>query len=99
MGFKGYPVIYFFCGDVLMEKIIRFKKNWEESFIRINMIDGTMIELDTPIYMFRKRFLEILEVPNVRWKSSNKADKLIKEAVLTAFEKTINEMKAETKRI
>jgi hypothetical protein len=82
-----------------MEKIIRFKKNWEESYIRVNMIDGSVIELDTPLYTFIKRFKELLKVPNVRWKTSKKADEAIRTAVLDAFDKTINEMKEETKRV
>lgn len=82
-----------------MEKIIRFKKNWEESFIRVNIVDGSVIELDTPLYMFIKRFKELLEIPNVRWKSSDKADEIIRSAVFEAFDNTLREMKEETKRV
>lgn len=82
-----------------MEKIIRFKRNWEESFIRINICEGKVVEIDTPLAMFEKRLREVIEVPNVRWKSSKKSDKIIRDAMIDAFEKTLNEMKGETKRV
>lgn len=82
-----------------MEKIIRFKKNWEESFIRINMVDGCMVEIDTPLYSFEKRFKELLSLPSVWWRRKKTADKMIREAVFDAFETTIKEMKEETKKI
>jgi len=82
-----------------MEKVIRFKKNWEEGFIRINMIDGAKIEIDTPLYLFQKRFQELIEVPNIRFKSRKLARKIVLEAVMEAFELTVKEMKEETKRV
>ena len=82
-----------------MEKIIRFKRNWEDTFIRINVCEGSVVEIDTPLVMFEKRFNELFEIPNVRWKSREKGDGLIREAVLSAFEQTLKEMKEETKRV
>ena len=81
-----------------MEKIVRFKRNWEESFIRISIVEGVNVEIDTPLYLFQKRFLELVEVPNVRWNLSGTAKKKIAEAVTRAFEDTIKELKEETIR-
>ena len=82
-----------------MEKIIRFKRNWEESYIRINVCEGEVVEIDTPLAMFEKRFKELLDIPQVRWRSKKNGDKIVKDAVMEVFEKTINEMKEETKRV
>ena len=82
-----------------MEKIIRFKKNWEESYIRINMVDGEFIEIDTPLAMFTKRFRELLDIPVSRFKSTETIKREVEEAIVRAFETTIYELKAETKRI
>jgi hypothetical protein len=82
-----------------MEKIIRFKRNWEESFIRVNICEGAVAEIDTPLAMFEKRFKELLDIPQVRWKLKKNGDKLVKNAVMEAFEATINEMKEETRRV
>ena len=82
-----------------MEKIIRFKRNWEESYIRVNVCEGSVVEIDTPLTMFEKRFRELLEIPNVRWKSKEEGDFIINNAVMSAFEQTLKEMKEETKRV
>ena len=82
-----------------MEKVIRFKRNWEESYIRINVCEGKVVEIDTPLAMFEKRFMELIETPNIRWKTKKTALPLIRESVIKAFEDTINEMKEETKRV
>jgi len=82
-----------------MEKIIRFKRNWEEGFIRISICEGDKVEIDTALYLFEKRFRELMEIPQVRWKLKKNGDKLVKNAVMEAFEKTISEMKEETRRV
>ena len=43
--------------------------------------------------------MELLEIPNVRWMSKDRGDKLISSSVMEAFEKTLKEMKEETKRV
>lgn len=82
-----------------MEKIIRFKRNWEESYIRVNVCEGSVVEIDTPLAMFEKRFLELVEVPNITFKTTKSAEPLIREAVIKAFRDTVSEMKEETKRV
>ena len=99
MGFTGYTILYIIRGGILIEKIIRFKRNWEESYIRINVCEGEVVEIDTPLAMFEKRFKELLDIPQVRWKLKDNGDRIVKDAVMEAFEKTINEMKEETKRV
>jgi hypothetical protein len=49
--------------------------------------------------MFEKRFKELLEVPQVRWKLKKNGDKIVKDAVMEAFRATISEMKEETRRV
>ncbi len=99
MGVKGYIVIYLICRGVLMEKIIRFKRNWEESYIRICVIEGLRVEIDTPMYLFLKRFLELVEIPLWKFIFSFGRGKVVKDAVGDAFEKTVKELKDETIRV
>lgn len=82
-----------------MEKIIRFKRNWEEGFIRINICEGDVVEIDTPLYLFEKRFKDLVEVPNTRFRGNKTANKLVIEAMINAFEQTISELKEETVRV
>lgn len=81
-----------------MEKIVRFKRNWEESFIRVCVVEGSVVEIDTPQYMFIKRFMELVEVPNIRWNLPKTAKKKIGSAIKTAFDQTVKELKDETIR-
>ena len=82
-----------------MEKIIRFKRNWEEGFIRISICEGDKVEIDSPLYLFEKRFKEKMEIPNIRFKSTENGKKMVLEAMISAFEATISELKEETKRV
>jgi hypothetical protein len=79
-----------------MEKIVRFKRNWEESFIRVCVCEGDRVEIDAPLYLFQKRLGELLEVPNIRFKSKAKMRELLVNAFKDAFDKTAKELKDET---
>lgn len=81
-----------------MEKIIRFKRNWEESFIRVCIVEGAAVEIDTPIYLFLKRFMEVVEIPSVRWNLPGTAKRKVGEAIKAAFDQTVKELKDETIR-
>jgi hypothetical protein len=82
-----------------MEKIVRFKRNWEESFIRVCVCEGDRVEIDAPLYLFQKRLGELLEIPGVRFKSKASIRKLMLQAVKDAFDKAASELKEETKRV
>lgn len=82
-----------------MEKIIRFKRNWEEGFIRISICEGDKVEIDAPLYLFEKRFQELMEMPNIRFKTTEKGKKIVMQCMISAFEATISELKEETKRV
>lgn len=77
-----------------MEKIVRFKRNWEESFIRICIIDNSVVEIDVPLNTFVKRFLKLIEMPN--WIFPWTAKRNIIEVINVAFDKTVTELKEET---
>jgi hypothetical protein len=82
-----------------MEKIIRFKRNWEESFIRVCVIEGCVVEIDTPLYLFYKRFSELVEIPSIRWNLPGTAKKKVEKAIREAFDKTLKELTEETIRV
>lgn len=77
-----------------MERIVRFKRNWEESFIRICIIDNSVVEIDVPLSIFVKRFFELIEIPRFIFPWMGK--KKIMETVSVAFDKTVKELKEET---
>ena len=81
-----------------MEKIIRFKRNWEESFIRVCVIEGAKVEIDTPLYLFVKRFVELVDVPVWKFIFSMDRNEVVKTAVQDAFDRTVKELKDETIR-
>lgn len=82
-----------------MEKIVRFKRNWEEGFIRICIVEGDKVEIDVPLYLFQKRFMELVELPNLMLKTKGRAKELVSQAVQDAFDTAINELKDETVRV
>jgi hypothetical protein len=82
-----------------MEKIVRFKRNWEEGFIRVCVCEGDRVEIDAPLYLFQKRLGELLEIPNIRFKSKAATRKLVLQAVKDAFDRAASELKEETKRV
>ena len=81
-----------------MEKIIRFKRNWEESFIRVCVVEGAKVEIDTPLYLFVKRFVELVDVPVWKFIFSMDRNEVVKTAVQDAFDRTVKELKDETIR-
>lgn len=81
-----------------MEKIIRFKRNWEESFIRVCVVEGAKVEIDTPLYLFVKRFAELVDVPVWKFIFSMGRKEVVKTAVQGAFDRTVKELKDETIR-
>jgi len=82
-----------------MEKIIRFKRNWEESYIRVCVIEGAKVEIDTPMYLFLKRFLELVEIPWWKFILSFGRRRVVRDAIGDAFERTVKELKDETVRV
>ena len=81
-----------------MEKIIRFKRNWEESFIRVCVIEGAKVEIDTPVYLFVKRFVELIDLPLMKFIFSWDRKGVVKTAIQDAFDMTVKELKDETIR-
>lgn len=81
-----------------MEKIIRFKRNWEESFIRVCVIEGAKVEIDTPIYLFVKRFVELIDLPLMKLIFSLNRKEVVQKVVQDAFDMTVKELKDETIR-
>jgi hypothetical protein len=82
-----------------MERIIRFKRNWEEGFIRVCVVEGDKVEIDAPLSVFRKRWLDLIELPFLMFCGRKQARRLVKQATEEAFEKAIYELKEETKRV
>jgi hypothetical protein len=81
-----------------MERIIQFKKYWPETYIRVAMIDGVLVEIDVPVAHFITRFTDIVRetMPDLRFRFTNGVKDDVVRAVGEAFEKTVSELKHET---